>query len=178
MAAHRRMRHGPGSPAEIVVAPEATTPPPALPRVDDTSAIARALEAVAIAVTRLEARLDQVLEVGKLARETAASAPKSALPAATPVALPSSVASLMSVAPIPPAEPVAPDKQALERELTTLLAEIATVRAQCEPPTPDRPAVDDTAHARLGKLRRRQAAILARLLQLDGNPTGDEMCFL
>jgi hypothetical protein len=70
------------------------------------------------------------------------------------------------------------DKHSLERELCTLLAEISRVRGESLPATSDRPAVDDSTHAHLGKLRRRQASILARLLQLDGDPGGDEMCFL
>jgi hypothetical protein len=158
LAAHRRMRHGPGSPPETVVAAELPGPLPALPRVDDNAAIARALEAVAIAVTRLEARLDQVLAAGRAA------------PAPAPASVPTVTA--------PQARAVT-DKLALERELCTLLAEIARVRAECASATGDeRPAVDAQAHARLGKLRRRQASILARLLQLDGDPGGDEMCFL
>ncbi len=178
LAAHRRMRHGPGSPPETVIAPDVTLPPPALPHIDDTAAIARALEAVAVAVSRLESRLDQVLAVGKLAQAIVANTPQSALPVAAPVVPQVSVSSLMSLAPVASAEPAASDKHALERELCALLAEIASVRAQCDPPASDRPAADDSAHAHLGKLRRRQASILARLLQLDGDPGGDEMCFL
>lgn len=157
LAAHRRMRHGPGSPPETVIATELPGPAPALPRIDDNAAIARALEAVAIAVTRLEARLDQVLAVGR-------SAP--------------AIASVPTPATAAVEAPIAPDKHALERELSTLLADIARVRAQCATATDDRPAADTDVHAHLGKLRRRQASILARLLQLDGDPGGDEMCFL
>ena len=155
LAAHRRMRHGRGATLETVVASELPGPLPALPCVDDNAAIARALEAVAIAVTRLEERLDQVLAVGR----------------AAPAVLPTPTASV-------PAVPTVPDKHTLERELCTLLGEIARVREQCAPPTSERPAADAEVHTQLGKLRRRQASILARLLQLDGDPSGDEMCFL
>jgi hypothetical protein len=151
------MRHGPGSPPETVVSTDLPGPLPALPRVDDNAAIARALEAVAIAVTRLEARLDQVLAVSRTA------------PAVAPPPAPTATV---------PEVRTAPDKLALERELCTLLAEIARVRGQCVAETSDRVGADADAHVHLGKLRRRQASILARLLQLEGDPGGDEMCFL
>ena len=157
LAAHRRMRHGAGARQEQVVAADVPGPLPALPRVDDNAAIARALEAVAVAVMRLEARLDQVIAVGRT------------VPVVVPTPVPAATA---------PAMPKFSDKDALERELCTVLAEIARVRENCEPATSERPAADDDVHAQLGKLRRRQASILARLLQLDGDPGGDEMCFL
>lgn len=166
LPAHRRMRHGPGSPPETVVVTDLSAPAPALPRIDDNAAIARALEAVAIAVTRLEARLDQVLAA---ARTASASAP--------PAARPAIAAEIEPPAPLP-SRSSGIDKHALERELSEVMAEISRARVQDVPASTDQPADHHGAHALLGKLRRRQASILARLLQLDGDPGGDEMTLL
>jgi hypothetical protein len=182
LAAHRRMRHGPGSPPE--------TDPGTKPGALDTVAITRALDDLARAVGRLDARIDRLL---------AAPDPAPALPAQS--------------APKPSA------RESLERELDELLAEIARVRTEGERAlvrstdaeaalvrstdaegalvqatdagavlvqasdgagafvqAADTEAASELAlRRRLGKLRRRQTSILSRLLEIDGDPASEAL---
>jgi hypothetical protein len=148
LAAHRRMRHGPGSPPETD--PSAKTSPV------DAVAIARALDDLAQAVGRLDARIDRLL---------AAPQPAPALPSPTVQAGP------------PPSA-----KQTLESELDALLTEIARVRDEGEAARSQSAdggtTIEPAVRQHLGKLRRRQVSILARLLDLEGDPVADELEFL
>jgi hypothetical protein len=142
------MRHGPGSP------PEVEAPAPVPDYLAETAMIARALDSLTQIVGRLDGRMDRIL-------------------------------ALQSGA-IPNTEAIAPaketDKQILERELDALLAEIARVRAESEAVAPENPGVERASEPdtrkRLGKLRRRQASILARLLEIEGDPGAEEIGFL
>lgn len=160
LATHRRMRHAPGSPPETTPAQHAPTPPTpsdATPlHLFDTTAIARALDTLAHVVGRLDGHLDRILSAPPAgAEESAQSGPQ-------------------------PATPLT-DKQVLERELHALMTEIARVRS--ETVAPQDPSETDRAttperHKQLGKLRRRQASILARLLELEGDPGADDLLIL
>lgn len=163
LATHRRMRHGPSSPPEI-------DPPAPIPAtrddtaliaraLDETAMIARALDSLAQVVGRLDSRLDGILA-------------QQAVDPAKPE-------------PVAPAASVAAggtDKQALERELDAVLAEIARLRADSEATAAAQPdgerRPEPAACKRLGKLRRRQATILSRLLEIEGDPGADELGYL
>ena len=161
LATHRRMRHAPGSPPETTPAQHAPAPP--IPPSDatplhlfDTTAIARALDSLAHVVGRLDGHLDRILTASPAAAEEPAQA---ASQAATPLT----------------------DRQVLERELHALLTEIARVRSEAasiQDPTDSEGTTTADQHKQLGKLRRRQAAILARLLELDGDPGADDLLIL
>lgn len=150
LAAHRRMRHGPGSPPE--------TDPGTKSGAMDTVAIARALDDLARAVGQLDARIDRLLD-SRMDPLLAAPEPAPALPtrsASTPSA-----------------------KESLERELDALLAEIARVRTEgvgaLVQASEGEAATEHELRLRLGKLRRRQTSILSRLREIDGDPGAEEL---
>lgn len=176
LAAHRRMRHGPGSPAEAVAA----EPVRRVPDLADTVMIARAIESLTQVVGRLDTHLDQILALKPVVPDSAAGA----------------------VAPATTGE----NKRTLTRELDALLAEISRLRSTCADAVAARAAAatpireetgqkaelpsaeqvpfageaqsDPDVRKRLGKLRRRQAAILSRLLEMEGDPGADELGYL
>lgn len=131
-------------------APLAASP---VPNSNETRELARAVDMLTDVVRRLDGHLDRLLEFQARIQVPA--------PAAETVAA-------SNKAP----ERIALDRMTLERELDLVLAEIARVRIESRGPHAnvlgqERSTLEDSARAQLGQLRRRQASVLARLLEFD-----------